>query len=283
MEVWGFVGSSGTGKSHRALEVAKKKGLSCIIDDGLLIRGQSILAGKSAKREPSRLASVRRALFMEPEHSAEVKKAIADFGVDSLLILGTSNQMIEAIVKRLDVPSVAGYVYIQDVASPEEIDMAVHIRKSEGKHVIPVPTVAVKKEFSGYFLDPLKRLPINRKKARENKTVKGAAASREMGERTVVRPTFSYLGSFTISRTAVDQLIGIAAMKVPNVAGIVAIKSDYSSAGIHLDVQLAIQYGCKIHNVLQQALDNIKIEVEKQTALNLLGVDVTAKALAIAI
>ena len=173
------------------------------------------------------------------------------------------------------------YIYIQDVASNEEINLAVHIRKSEGKHVIPVPTFAIKREFSGYFLDPLKRLPINRKKARETRNIKEAGAIKELEDRTVVRPTFSYLGNFTISRAAVDQLVGIAAMKIPNVVNIVGIKTDYSTVGLRLDIQLSIQYGCKIHHVLEEVLTCIKEEVERQTAMNLLAVDVTAKTLVI--
>ena len=37
MEVVAFVGSSGTGKSHRALVVAHENKIECIIDDGILI------------------------------------------------------------------------------------------------------------------------------------------------------------------------------------------------------------------------------------------------------
>ena len=35
MEVIAFVGSSGTGKSHRALVVAHENNIECIIDDGI--------------------------------------------------------------------------------------------------------------------------------------------------------------------------------------------------------------------------------------------------------
>lgn len=51
MRVVGFVGPSGTGKSHRAVWVARERGIDFIIDDGLLIRGAQIIAGKSAKKE----------------------------------------------------------------------------------------------------------------------------------------------------------------------------------------------------------------------------------------
>ena len=56
MEVIAFFGPPGTGKSDRALVVAYENKASCIIDS-------RIVAGKSAKREESRLKAVRRAIF----------------------------------------------------------------------------------------------------------------------------------------------------------------------------------------------------------------------------
>ena len=63
MEVIAFVGGSGTGKSHRALVLAHENSVECIIDDGILIHDNKIVAGFSAKKESSRLKAVRRAIF----------------------------------------------------------------------------------------------------------------------------------------------------------------------------------------------------------------------------
>lgn len=49
MKTIGFIGSSGTGKSHHALVVAHDHNINCIIDDGLLIYENRIIAGHSAK------------------------------------------------------------------------------------------------------------------------------------------------------------------------------------------------------------------------------------------
>ncbi|MCR5340631.1 MAG: hypothetical protein K6E60_04715, partial [Saccharofermentans sp.] len=43
-----FVGPSGTGKSTRAIKVARDNNIHYIIDDGLLINGSRIVAGTSA-------------------------------------------------------------------------------------------------------------------------------------------------------------------------------------------------------------------------------------------
>ena len=52
---------------------AHQHGCDGIIDDGLLIEGTKILAGKSAKTEQNKVQAVKRAIFMEKDHCDEVK------------------------------------------------------------------------------------------------------------------------------------------------------------------------------------------------------------------
>ena len=49
MEVYAFVGPSGTGKSHNAQNVAFEHKIDYIIDDALLIKKTRVIAGKSLK------------------------------------------------------------------------------------------------------------------------------------------------------------------------------------------------------------------------------------------
>ena len=65
MEVIALVGPSGTGKSHRALVVAHNEKADAIIDDGILIKDNKIIAGRSAKREASKIMAVKRAIFID--------------------------------------------------------------------------------------------------------------------------------------------------------------------------------------------------------------------------
>ena len=55
IKVYAFVGPSGTGKSYRAQMVAAENGIEYIIDDGLLIKGNDIVAGTSAKKQQPKL------------------------------------------------------------------------------------------------------------------------------------------------------------------------------------------------------------------------------------
>jgi len=64
MDVIALVGASGTGKSHRALQVAREHDADAIIDDGILIKNGHIIAGESAKTEKSKIMAVRQAFFL---------------------------------------------------------------------------------------------------------------------------------------------------------------------------------------------------------------------------
>src|SRR5699024_5589660 len=123
----------------------------------------------------------KRALFYSREHALDAQRAIQKYHPKSILILGTSDGMVEKIQKVLNLPSIQKKIDIEDISSQTEIQMARKERQDKGKHVIPVPAMEVKKYFSGYFLDPLKIFRRNPHSERE-----------ELQEKTVVRPTYSY-------------------------------------------------------------------------------------------
>ena len=154
-KVYAFVGPSGTGKSYRAQMVANENGISYIIDDGLLIKENNVIAGTSAKKAPTKIETVKRAIFVNEQEKQEMKKAIKKYKPEAILILGTSDGMVEKIAENLGLQKPAKTIYINEVATETEMQTAKTIRKTEGKHVIPVPTFEIKKDFSGYILDPL--------------------------------------------------------------------------------------------------------------------------------
>lgn len=270
MRVVGFVGPSGTGKSHRALHVANSKGIEYIIDDGLLIKGNRIVAGVSAKKEKTRIASVKRALFIYEGHANEVKREIAMVNPEAILILGTSDGMVESIAKKLGLPEIKEKIYIQDVAKEEEINTALATRREEGKHVIPVPTFQIKKDFSGYFLDPLQ---IFRRK--------GKGRLQLVTEKSVVRPTFSYMGRYTISDYAIYQIVEHIIINTDGVNKISRFKVESRNDGIVMDIDLILIYGHAIKPLLEKIQRSVKIEIEKMTGLNIEALNITVKSLVI--
>lgn len=59
--------------------------------------------------------------------------------------------MVQKIAENLGFPKIIETIYIDQVATEEEMQTARRIRQTEGKHVIPVPTFADKKGFFWLF------------------------------------------------------------------------------------------------------------------------------------
>ena len=91
VSVYALVGESGTGKSYRARLIAEKNNLDAIIDDGLLIKDDKIIAGHSAKKEKNYMAAVRVALFDKKEHRDEGAKVLQKSKMKKIRILGTAD------------------------------------------------------------------------------------------------------------------------------------------------------------------------------------------------
>ena len=132
MDVIALVGPSGTGKSHRALWVARKNGADAIIDDGILIKDGKVVGGTSAKKEKNRIMAVRRAIFVLPGHAAEVRRAIEECAPRRILILGTSENMVQKIAKALGIGPVGKIIRIEDVASKKDMEIAQYHRLKRG-------------------------------------------------------------------------------------------------------------------------------------------------------
>jgi uncharacterized alkaline shock family protein YloU len=268
LKVIGFIGPSGTGKSHRASWVAREQGTDYIIDDGLLIKGNQIIAGTSAKREPTKIASIKRAIFTDKNHVQDVSGALQRYGAEAILILGTSDGMVEAIADRLGIGPVDERVYITDVASEYEIKQALSIRREQGKHVIPVPTFEIKKDFSGYFLDPLQ---IFRRK--------GKGSYQLIGEKSVVRPTFSYLGNYTISDYTIYQIVEYVTSNIEGVSKISRFRAENHPDGIYIEMDLVLIYGYMIKPLLRKVQEEVSEQIKHLTALNIQRMNVVAKSL----
>ena len=182
-----FVGKSGTGKSYRAKPLAKKMKAELIIDDGLLIEGERMLAGHSAKREATFFAAIRTCLFEEKKHRDEVVHMLKEKANKRVLILGTSDKMIAKITSRLQLPSPYKTIRIEDVATKEEIADALRQRNMEGKHVIPLPSREVKKNYPKIFYEKV-RLFFKMKARSALPPIPSTQAI--LFEKSVVKPAF---------------------------------------------------------------------------------------------
>jgi adenylate kinase family enzyme len=196
VKVYALVGESGTGKSFRAKLLAQKYGIELIIDDGLLIRDDKIVAGHSAKREATFLAAVRVALFDDKVHRDTIARALQGQIFKKVLILGTSEKMVNKIAVRLQLPQPQKIIRIEEIATKEEIEKAIRSRRVEGKHVIPVPSIEIQRNYPQIFYDRVRVL------LKRNQNPLSALNQSKVYEKSVVRPEFSKTGRVTISEAA---------------------------------------------------------------------------------
>ena len=246
--------------------VASEKNINFIIDDGLLIKDNQVIAGESAKKAPTKIETVKHALFYKEEEKQEIIKALKKYKPESILILGTSDGMVEKIATNLGLPEISETTYISDVATQEEMETARRIRVTEGKHVIPVPTFEIKKDFSGYLLDPLQ---IFKTKGRGNKPY--------ISEKSIIRPTFSYLGNFTISDTVFRQILEYLVAKTPGIYKVQKIRVDNFGEGARLYMEVTIVYGFNVIEGINEFKSKAKKEIEKLTAMNVEEFEVVVK------
>lgn len=268
-----FVGPSGTGKSTRAIKVARDNNIHFIIDDGLLINGSRIVAGTSAKKAPTKMESVRQAIFVDPTRSSVMRRALVESMPRALMILGTSDSMLDKICSNLWLNKPSMLIRIEDVSTEEERRLARTTRMNEGMHTIPVPSMEIKHEFSGYFSDPFSKL--RQRFDRERGVVPLAPDS----DRTVVRPTFSSLGSYSISDEAILDLIKIVLKDVPGFAEVISFKTEKQTFGVMISLDLALYYGYDAQKVLENAQQRVGSAVEEFTSITMNSVNVRASRL----
>ena len=208
-------------------------------------------------------------MFSNEEQKKEIKKVLKKHKPESILILGTSDEMVKKIAENLELPPISKTIYITEVATEEEMQMARKIRVTQGKHVIPVPTFAIKKDFSGYLLDPLQIF---------KSTGKGKAPY--ISEKSIIRPTFSYMGNFEISDIVFKQIIECVAIKVEGVYKVPRIiikKHEGYNDGMFIYIETIIEYGYNINETMQRLRSLIIKEIENLTAMNVLNMDIIVK------
>lgn len=269
MKVYALVGKSGTGKSYQAINLCKELNIEAIIDDGLFIFQNRVEAGISAKRQSTTIGAIKTALFSNPEHQKAVRKRIKEVKPASLLVIGTSDRMIEKIGESLHLPKPVKTIYIEEITTPEERDVADKQRHIQGKHIIPVPTLQLKRDFAGYFMDPLR-------------IFRGIAAGgkAQFSEKTVVRPTFSYMGEFYISEKVLMDIASCVAAGSPGIAEVLRTYQNTEPDSLSVTTVVLIKEGYEIWETAMDFQAELASKIEFMTAFNISNVDIEVKGLA---
>lgn len=256
MKVYGLIGKSGTGKSFQAVNLCKQMNIQSIIDDGLFIYRNKVIAGISAKRQATKVGAVKSALFYNDSHMEDVVAAIKKIKPASILVLGTSDGMVERIVKRLSLPDIGKRIYIEDITTEADRAIARKQRDEMGQHVIPVPIFQLKRQFSGYFMAPMRVL------------LREFGSSKVVSEKSVVRPTYSYLGDYKISEKVMADIAECVKRQCKGVSEIGKVAVFPSREGVDIYISLNLKYGMNLHKEASEYQKLAAQKIEEMTAFN---------------
>ncbi len=265
VKVYALVGKSGTGKSFRSKLVAQKHNIELLIDDGLLIKGDRFIAGRSAKREQNFLTAVKTALFDDDDHMRETVAALQKEKYHRIMIIGTSDKMVYKIASRLKLPEPEKIFRIEDIASKEEIETAMRIRFTEGKHVIPVPTIEITRNYPQIVYDSMRVFF-------KNKTQLPWKKQRAF-EKTIVRPEFSKYGKITMSEAALTQMVIHTLDEFDHMIKVKKVSVRIDPEGYNLTVKLRVPMKHQIASTLKELQDYIGESLEKYGGIFVAGVN----------
>lgn len=262
VKTYAFVGAAGTGKSQRAQTVAAMLDAEYIIDDGLLIHKGSIVGGRSAKSERNQISAIRRAMFEFDDHRKEIMDFFAKEAPCSVMVIGTSDDMVGKILRKLELPQPTKIIHIEEVSSPEEIAKARNERFNKGQHVIPVSHVLVRRNFAGKLVGQLR--------------VFWKAKERGEGEKTIVRPPFSFHGEVHIAPEAIMQIAEFVTQHTTQVVKVEEVEVTPEGESLAIDISIIVTIGEKSFVALAKLIkERIAVSVRYFTGINVKNVSVT--------
>lgn len=262
--VYALVGKSGTGKSFRAKLLAEKIGIPYIIDDGLLIHGDTILAGRSAKQEKLYVSAIKTALFLDPQHKENVTKVLREKKVKKVLILGTSSKMVKKLAARLGLPPISQLIRIEEIASKQDIEDAIKSRFEEGKHVIPVPAIEVKRDYAQILSDSINIFFSWDKR-------KDGVKKSQFFEKSIVQPDFhpenGTGGKVTITEAALTQMIFHCIDEYDDEVQVKKVKIKVHKSGYTIALHIIVSYGETLTGGLEQLRKYICDTIQRYTGI----------------
>ncbi|MDR1625179.1 MAG: hypothetical protein LBT33_01445 [Spirochaetia bacterium] len=265
IKVFALVGKSGTGKSFRAKLLSQKYGIELIIDDGLLIRDQKIIAGRSAKKETSYMAAVKTAVFHDKAHRLEVSQCLERQKFRRILIIGTSEGMVRKIAETLRLPAPDKIIQIEDIATEDEIQTALHHRNVHGRHIIPVPSIEVKRNYPKTMADSIKIFLKQQ----------FGLGGEQVFEKSVIRPEFSKKGEITLSESALTQMLLHCLQENNNQVKLKKVTIKNEGPSYHIDLVVSVPYGLELIPNINELQGYIVASIERFTGIMIQELNIT--------
>ena len=101
-----------------------------------------------------------------------------------------------------------------------------------------------------------------------------------ISEKSIIRPTFSYLGNFEISDIVFKQIIECVVAKfegIYKISRVIIKKHEGYNDGLYIYIEPIIEFGYNINETMSRLKSLIIKEIENLTAMNVLSMEITVK------
>lgn len=106
---------------------------------------------------------------------------------------------------------------------------------------------------------------------------KGKGQQPYISEKSIIRPTFSYMGKFTISDVVFRQILEYLAQKTPAIHKVLKTRVENYGEGAKIYMEVSVVYGFNVVDGLNNFKEKSKKEIETLTAMNVTKLEVVAK------
>ena len=266
IQVYALVGGSGSGKSFHSRALVDTHNIDILIDDGLIIRDEKILSGKTAKNEITVMHAVGAAIFENVIHRNEARATLKQEKFRRILILGTSEKMIRKICTALLLPLPKKIIHIEDIASPEQIETARSHRTNHGSHVVPVPAFEMQQSFPHILVSSLKVL-----------FQRGSGIFRKdfVYQKSIVRPSYSDKGTIKLSDKALLQLVSQLTQTYEQSIKVNKVKFHSRESGYNVEVYISVPAeGLNLNKILLHLHDYLIAKIQNFSGIIVRKLDI---------
>jgi len=158
-------------------------------------------------------------------------------------------------------------IHIEDITTEEERELAEKQRNTQGEHVVPAPTFQLKRQFSGYLMSPIRM-------------IKGLGFGRDDdAEKSVVRPTYSYLGEYMISDRVMSDIVDYIVSTIPGAGNALRVITEKRHEGLKLTILIYMELGINVIEGAKKIQEKCVEAIEEMTSFNIEQVDVEIRGL----
>ena len=166
-------------------------------------------------------------------------------------------------------PKITKIIYIEDISSEDDIRKAQESRLRNGEHVIPIPMMVVKKEYPNIAVKVFHDIIT-----KEKKILFFKKQTKQIIDKTIVRPSFGLEGNITISETTLLQMVSHCIAEYSTKIQLQKVVIIEQKDGFALALDINVDFSMNTPENLAMIQKIVKTKIEQFTGIAIKKVDI---------